>query len=415
MSLSDNSQAILLLTAHFAEKKNESVKPLTTTEWGRFAAWLKEQHLNPCSLNAHNLDGLLTGWKDKSITTDRLSALFRRGHALALAVEKWQRAGLWIMTRSDTDYPRFLKQRLKSASPPVLFGCGNRDSLNRGGLAVVGSRKANLQDLHFSRAIGALAASKGIQVISGGAKGVDESAMLEALKFGGTVIGVVAECLMKVIRSLKYRKYLEGGGLVLVSPFNPDSGFSVRQAMDRNKLIYCLSDVGFVVQSETKGGTWSGANENLKRKWVPLWVRRTAEKESGNERIFEAGARWAPNNVDDIDINSLIKAEWKSESLKTGLFQEPASIGEVCREGYEANQADEFYELFLTKVHIHCKDDPKTSKELATILSLQSAQLNTWLKRATEEGKLSKKSRPARYLWSDQSELPLNPTPNTPP
>lgn len=334
MSLSENSQAILLLTAHFTERKNESVKPLTTTEWGRFAAWLKEQQLNPSCLNAENLDELLTGWKDKSITTDRLGALFRRGNALALAVEKWQRAGLWVMTRSDADYPRSLKRHLKSASPPVLFGCGSRESLNSGGLAVVGSRKANLHDLHFSRAIGALAASKGVQVISGGAKGVDESAMLEALKFGGDVIGVAAESLIKVTRSLKYRQYLEGGGLVLVSPFNPDAGFSVRQAMERNKLIYCLSDVGFVVQSETKGGTWSGANENLKRKWVPLWVKRTAEKGSGNERIFEAGARWAPNNVDEIDINDLINAEWKPETFKTGLFQEPASVGEESRESY---------------------------------------------------------------------------------
>ena len=411
MSLSENSQTILLLTAHFTDRKNESVKPLTTTEWGRFAAWLKEQKLNPSCLNAENLDELLTGWRDKSITTDRLSALFRRGNALALAVEKWQRAGLWIMTRSDTDYPRFLKQRLKSASPPVLFGCGSRESLNKGGLAVVGSRKANPQDLHFSRAIGALAASKGIQVISGGAKGVDESAMIEALKSGGNVIGVVAESLMKVIRSLKYRQYLEGGGLVLVSPFNPDAGFSIRQAMDRNKLIYCLSNVGFVVQSETKGGTWSGANENLKRKWVPLWVKRTAEKGSGNERIVEAGACWAPNNIDDINISDLIKADWKSDTFKTGLFQEPVSVAEESREGYEANQADEFYKLFLTKVHFYCKDNPKSSKELANLLPLHLTQLNAWLKRATDEGKLSKKTRPVRYHWSDQSKLPLNPSP----
>ncbi len=440
MSLSENSQAILLLTAHFTERKNESVKPLTTTEWGRFAAWLKDQQLNPCNIKTENLNDLLSGWADKSITADRLDALIRRGNALALAVEKWHRAGLWVMTRSDSDYPKLLKQRLKTTSPPVLFGCGNRDSLNRGGLAVVGSRKANLQDLDFSRAIGAMAASKGVQVISGGAKGVDESAMLEALKLGGNVIGVVAESLMKVIRSLKYRQYLEGGGLVLVSPFNPEAGFSVAQAMGRNKLIYCLSNVGFVVQSETKGGTWSGANENLRKKWVPLWVKGTAEKGSGNQKIYEYGAHWAPNNVDEIDIDDLIKAEWNTEIPKTGQFNEPASVGEESREDYGANQSpvidnipkqtsrdpksghnkeskqtteapdstknsDEFYALFLTKVKIHCKDDAKTSTELATILSLQSTQLKTWLKRATDEGKISKKSRPVRYLWSAQSDL----------
>lgn len=444
MSLSENSEAILLLTAHFTERKNESVKPLTTTEWGRFAAWLKDQQLNPCSINTENLNELLAGWADKSITTDRLGALIRRGNALALAVEKWQRAGLWVMTRSDSDYPKLLKQRLKSASPPVLFGCGDRESLNSGGLAVVGSRRASIQDLDFSRSIGAKAASQGVPVISGGAKGVDESAMLEALKSGGFVIGVVAESLLKFSRSMKYRQYVSDRKLVLVTPFNPEARFSVPQAMDRNKLIYCLSSVGFVVQSETKGGTWSGANENLRRKWVPLWVKRTAEKRSGNEKIFQAGARWAPKNVDEIDIVKLVNADWKAETLKPELFNVPASVGEEGRESYSTlqpdsdtdipeqtkddpkigqnvesdksnetpdlmSETDEFYELFLTKVEILCKDGFKTTDELASILRLQSTQLKTWLKKATDEGKLIRKTKPVRYHWSDQSELPLNP------
>lgn len=442
MSLSENSEAILLLTAHFTERKNESVKPLTTTEWGRFASWLKDQQLNPCSINTENLNELLTGWVDKSITTDRLGALIRRGNALALAVEKWQRAGLWVMTRSDSDYPKLIKQRLKSASPPVLFGCGDRESLNRGGLAVVGSRRASIQDLDFSRSIGAKAASQGVQVISGGARGVDESAMLEALKSGGFVIGVVAESLLKTSRSMKYRQYVSDGKLALVSPFNPEARFSVPQAMDRNKLIYCLSNVGLVVQSETKGGTWSGANENLRRKWVPLWVKNTSEKGSGNEKIYEGGARWASKNVDEIDIVKLVNAEWEAETLKSGLFNETASVGEENGESYSAlqphfdtdvpektiddakigqnvesekpnetpdlmSETDDFYELFLTKVQILCKDHAKTTDELASILRLQSTQLKTWLKRATDEGKLNKKLRPVSYIWSDQRNLPL--------
>ena len=32
---------------------------------------------------------------------------------MGLALEKWQRAGLWVMTRSDADYPVRLKKRLK--------------------------------------------------------------------------------------------------------------------------------------------------------------------------------------------------------------------------------------------------------------------------------------------------------------
>ncbi len=443
MALSNNTQAILLLTARFSEGRNESVKPLTTTEWGRFTAWLKKQQLKPSDLNTEHLDELLNGWVDKSITSDRIAALMCRGNALALAVEKWQRAGLWVMTRSDSEYPVRLKQHLKSASPPVLFGCGNRDSLNKGGLAVVGSRKANQQDLAYARAIGAMAASTGVQVISGGARGVDEAAMLEALQYGGTVIGVVADSLMKASHSLKYRRFLSDGELVLVSPFYPEAGFSVGQAMHRNKFIYCLSNVGFVIHTDTKGGTWSGAMENLRRNWVPLWVRRTAEKGSGNEKIFQAGARWAPENVDEIDINEMIKTKVEIESSEKGLFSEASSIVKEGGGKYKANRppvntgipkqalnatklgqknqvfvqdtetsnptkdTDYFYELFLSKVQVLCKDNPKSTEELASVLSLQPTQLKTWLKKATDEGKLRKRIRPVSYHWIDMGELPL--------
>ncbi|MCP3886719.1 MAG: DNA-processing protein DprA, partial [Propionibacteriaceae bacterium] len=47
MSISPNTQAILLLTSHFSKAKGGSVKPLTPKEWGRFALWLKEKSLTP--------------------------------------------------------------------------------------------------------------------------------------------------------------------------------------------------------------------------------------------------------------------------------------------------------------------------------------------------------------------------------
>ena len=439
MVLSSNSQAILLLTAHFTEIKNESVKPLTSAEWGRFAAWLKKKQLTPYDVNTENLNELLAGWDDKSITADRLGALIRRGSALALAVEKWQRSGIWIMTRSDSDYPQLLKQRLKSISPPVLFGYGNRDSLDRGGLAVVGSRKANEQDIAYSRAIGAMAASKRVQVISGGARGVDEAAMLGALQNGGDVIGVISEGLIKACRSSKYREFLTNSNLVLVSPFYPEAGFSVGQAMYRNKFIYCLSNAGVVVHTETKGGTWTGAMENLKKNWVPLWVKKSTVKGSGNEKVFQAGANWVPNNEDEIDINIFVDGSKIPEFRENVQPDEIASQGKVSDEHENTNQptvitdshhfkynlksgpneassqaiestisiknTDEFYELFLAKVKILCKDVPKSREELASILPLQSTQLKTWLKKAIDEGKLKRNPRPVSYQWLDQGRF----------
>jgi len=182
MSVSPNTQAVLLLTAYFAKARKEAVKPLTPKEWGRFALWLKEKSLTPEQLMMGRLGELLNGWSDKRITLERIEGLMDRGSALALAMEKWLRAGLWVMTRSDPDYPTRLKKRLRTDSPAILFGCGNRALLGGGGLAVVGSRNAVEQDLAYSRDLGATAANEGYSIVSGGARGVDETAMLGALE-----------------------------------------------------------------------------------------------------------------------------------------------------------------------------------------------------------------------------------------
>ena len=136
MQVDNQAQAIMLLTVAFGKSAHAEAKPLSGKEWGRFAGWLKERELQPSFLLEGNLGEILTDWKgvDPAITLDRLDQLLGRGGALALALEKWQRAGLWVLTRSDSDYPGRLKQRLKAQSPPVLFGCGNRRLLNQGGV-----------------------------------------------------------------------------------------------------------------------------------------------------------------------------------------------------------------------------------------------------------------------------------------
>ena len=73
--------------------------------------------------------------------------------------------------------------------------------------------------------------------------------------------------------------------------------------MSRNKYIYCLSDAAIVVKSDTKGGTWNGAEENRKYWRVPLWVRKSDHV--GNRRLVEKGAEWLSNDIDKIDIGSL--------------------------------------------------------------------------------------------------------------
>ncbi|MCU7960472.1 MAG: DNA-protecting protein DprA [gamma proteobacterium symbiont of Bathyaustriella thionipta] len=452
MSVSPNTQAILLLTAHFAKSRKDAVKPLTPKEWGRFALWLKEKSLMPEQLMNGRPRELLNGWSDKTITLARIEGLMDRGSALGLAMEKWLRAGLWVMTRSDPDYPTRLKKRLRTDSPAVLFGCGNRTLLNTGGLAVVGSRNATEQDLAYSRNLGALAAGSGYSIVSGGARGVDEAAMLGALEADGTVIGVLADNLLRACSTARYRKYLMANNLVLISTFYPEVGFNAGNAMQRNKYIYCLSDAALVVHSGEKGGTWNGALENVKKQWVPLWVKRTSDPKAGNAAIVKAGALWVPESVREIDFNSLFSVAPAVAAAGEDLFsqtankvnedstdyaneqpEESVSAPETAIENGSAHDVNtgtadadvrqpeqrkassrpaddlEFYDLFLMKAEILCSDAPKTTDELVEILGLNKTQLNAWLKRAVSEEKLKKLTRPVRYQWITtlQSNLPL--------
>ena len=293
MDVSRQAEAVMLLTVTFGKSDAGTVRPLTPTEWGEFASWLKDRALAPDDLLKRDLSAILEHWVHLKVTRERIQALLQRGAALGFALEKWERAGLWVLTRSDPDYPRLLKQRLGRTTPAILFGCGNRNLLNGGSIAVVGGRHASDADIDFAERVGQRVAGCGRQIVSGGAAGVDRAAMLGALEAEGTAIGVLADGLLRSATSTRYRKHLRSGDLALVSPFNPEARFLVGNAMARNKYIYCLAKHAVVVSSTPdKGGTWTGAVENLRQGWVPLAVKRTDAPDSGNPKLVQLGGRW---------------------------------------------------------------------------------------------------------------------------
>ena len=383
---------------------------------------------------------LLQGWHDTRISAERIIELLKRGHSLALAMEKWQRAGLWVVTRSDAEYPKRLKQRLKTDCPPVLFGCGNKDLLNSGGLAVIGSRNASDTDLAFTDQIGIKAASENIAIISGGARGVDETVMIGALRQGGMVVGVMADRLLRAVTSSKWRQGLMDGHVVLISPFYPEAGFNVGNAMARNKYIYCLADSSLVIHSGKKGGTLSGAQENLKKSWVPLWIKQTTDKDAANADLVAKGGNWLKADIQAFTITDLVSSKenlvnqvsepigdlfsaYAQPELFTETEFEPSFTPE-SKEDFnevtvnrtaielqaenEANSTDaaeidnmplepiDFYKLFISELQ-HLAEDPITIDELIESTRLHKSQLNEWLKRAIDDKVIKKLSRPVRY------------------
>ena len=256
MSLDGNRQAIILLCAHFSRPQRGDPTPLTPTEYGKLSSWLRGKGLEPDDLLSRpasvcEASADLGG----KITADRITYLLGRGMAMGIALEKWNSTGIWIVTRADSEYPERLRKRLGRDAPAVLFGVGSTRLLNAGGLAIVGSRNVDPVDASYAQQIAQCASDAGMNIVSGGARGVDEIAMLAALEVQGTALGILADGLMSAALSGKWRPHLKNNELCLASPYYPEAGFNVGNAMGRNKYIYCLSDYGLVVRSDKERAT----------------------------------------------------------------------------------------------------------------------------------------------------------------
>ncbi|WP_110519288.1 DNA-processing protein DprA [Herpetosiphon llansteffanensis] len=406
MNINAQTHAILLLTTHLG--KQTEVKPLTTSEWGRFAAWLRSQQFQPEQLLSHQLPQLLSEWSDPTISLERIQRLLDRAAVLGFALEKWQRAGIWVIIRSDQRYPQQLKQRLKQLAPPVLFGCGNGELLNAGGIAVVGARHSTTAELAWTAELGTTLANHGAIVVSGGARGVDQTVMQAALAANGQAVGILADSLFKTALAASNRQALQQQQLVLVSPFNPEAGFDVGNAMGRNKYIYCLADAAIVVNSTlNKGGTWHGAIENLKAEWVPLWVKPNSAASSGNSALLNQGAQTLAEPI--TDLHQLINQPARIEATPLSLFDlvpaesNPEAVG-AKPTSIEQPITINFYQLFLDYLKQTAKN-PLSIEQIMENLQLTKPQVSEWLKRAIEAGYVVKINKPVRYHWCDNTKI----------
>jgi predicted Rossmann fold nucleotide-binding protein DprA/Smf involved in DNA uptake len=314
--ITENAKAILLLCGRFgagdslpAGRQDTGAQPLNIKEYDELATWLLSKKWWPADLlNEENQGALSDAFAP--VEPARMKALLARGASMAIAIEKWVNKGLWVLCRSDEAYPQRLKQHLKRCAPPILYGAGDRALLSKGGLAVVGSRHIDAEAEAFARAVGRRAAQSGMQLISGAARGVDETAMHGAFEEGGAVIGVMADSLLRAAVSGKYREGIRSGQLVLISTYNPEAGFNVGHAMGRNKYIYALADFAVVVSSDyQEGGTWAGADEELRREsGRPVFVRTGAGVPKGNTELLRKGAKPFPADALTAGLKDALNA-----------------------------------------------------------------------------------------------------------
>ena len=292
-TLSLDAQATLLACTSVGLPRDVAIRPFGPRGWARLATRLAARDASPGAMlgaSRTELGALLSDAVPDDL--DRLDRLLARGPQLGFEVDRLQSRGIWIRTLADADYPSRLRTLLGPDAPPVLFGAGEPSLLGRGGVAIVGSRDVDDRATELTRNLAAAVARSGGVVISGGARGVDQTAMQAAFEAGGSAVGALPEGIEKRIRESTTRAALADGLAAVVSPYHPGAGFSAGAAMARNKIVYGLSEAAVVISSaDGSGGTWAGAVEALSAGWVPVLVRVDADAPAGNHQLIGRGGR----------------------------------------------------------------------------------------------------------------------------
>ena len=304
-TVSEDTQAILLLCGTLG-KATGGVRALTLPQYNAFAQALNAMGRRPgdllhdaglaesaCAMPVGN-----THLKEPA-TAERIHALLDRGFALSMSLNRWAQFGVRPVGRGDTLYPDRMKRYLRSYAPAVLYYAGDPGLFDGGGMAFVGSRDISEEAGEAIRRVVRECVDAGMPVVSGGARGADQISMQEALARGGKAIGAMPGDLLKSCLVRENRDALGAGRALLFSAVDPDERFTAINAMDRNKYIYAMADQAFVAQSDTKGGTWTGAVEELKRQGHhPVYVYMGSKRVEGCARLVERGGiPWKPDDT----------------------------------------------------------------------------------------------------------------------
>lgn len=210
----------------------------------------------------------------------KLYALLSREEQLHTYLSIGAQKGCTPLTCVSDGFPQLLRKRLGAHCPAVLFYRGNLSLLQNRKVALVGSRQLSLEGGVFAAKVGQLAAAEGYTLVSGNARGADKTAQEACLRSGGSIIAVVSDAL--------FSQPLSGDRVLYLSEGGWHQDFSAARALQRNRLIYALSEKSLVAQCTIGGGTWSGAQDALRKGISPVFISNDGS--AGSAALISLGA-----------------------------------------------------------------------------------------------------------------------------
>lgn len=203
-----------------------------------------------------------------------------------------------IIPLNDELYPKSIKKKLKSNSPPIIFCKGNITLLNSLNISIVGSRNIDNFSLMLTKELAKSLSNVGYNIVSGYAKGVDTNAHLGALEANGSTTVVLSLGINNMSIKRDFKSFDWVNNTLFISQFLPFERWSGRNAMTRNKFVCGLSDAVIVIASgperDKKGrmsGTFDAGKSALKMN-IPVFVLSPSVIENapiGNEQLISIG------------------------------------------------------------------------------------------------------------------------------
>jgi DNA processing protein len=169
------------------------------------------------------------------------------------ALQTARDAGARVILLGDSGYPPALRDL--ESPPPLLYVRGELVP-RRLRAAVVGARNADEAGLELARSFGDAFARAGVEVVSGGARGIDTAAHEGALWGEGTSIAVLG-CGIDVPYPVENRELfdrLASGGGAVISEFAPGTPPAPRNFPRRNRIVAALADAVVVVRAALRSG-----------------------------------------------------------------------------------------------------------------------------------------------------------------
>jgi DNA processing protein len=222
------------------------------------------------------------------------------GYALQVAAAR----GVRLVTPSDDDWPALLGD-LGPHSPLCLWVRGDPTRLrgSRPAVAIVGARAATGYGEHVAGELAADLARRGVDIVSGGAYGIDGTAHRAALAVGGTTIAVMAGGVERAYPAGHTSMFEQIAATAAMVSEVPCGGIPTKwRFLSRNRLIAALTGATVVVEAGMRSGSLNTANHAaaLGRPIGAVPGPITSPSSAGCHRLLRENEARCVTSVEDV-------------------------------------------------------------------------------------------------------------------